>query len=384
MKNYLTALDNVTIELLKAGNEAALTSYGMKEIVPAGLCPLLYHNLIPYVLTLSNNGWFRWIRRSGAGEERRTPEDALFTSSSVNSAFPNEVLVQCPNHLASVVVGVSVNGSGATKSIALRVLRVKGLCHAGHAKGDELKVRPDAIAVSPEAFNTIFPAVLECAVDGRSSFKCKSPTGADVYVIRAAGARSALIDVCAALRHDSVDAVEILGPCRYHAKPAKGIKAGPAGLCPDAHHAIYPYGLARMYGAAFGNGVGSDVSVNCPGAANEVVFRIRRTATLPRLLGALRTIAAQAFGRIFHPVDLMEYRVSYIVERVVGKCPAVHVEGDRFEFNVKRREELCPASFHALYPYIFLKKRGQVFDWAGSGEGVGVPCPDCMGAVYEL
>ena len=249
MKNYLTALDGVTIELLKAGNEAALTSYGMKEIVPVGLCPLLYHNLIPYILTLSNNGWFRWIRRSGADEERRTPEDALFTSSSVNSAFPNEVLVQCPNHLASVVVGVSVNGSGAAKSIALRVLRVKGFCHAGHAKGDELKVRPDAIAVSPEAFNSIFPAALECAVDKRTSFKCKSPTDASVYVIRATGAGTAPTDVCAELRHDSVDACEILGPCRYHAKPAKGIKAGPVGLCQDAHHAIYPYGLARMYGA---------------------------------------------------------------------------------------------------------------------------------------
>ncbi|MEK7691551.1 MAG: TIGR04076 family protein, partial [Bdellovibrionota bacterium] len=229
------------------------------------------------------------------------------------------------------------------------------------------------------------PAALECAVDKRTSFKCKSPTDASVYVIRATGAGTAPTDVCAELRHDSVDACEILGPCRYNAKPAKGIKAGPVGLCQDAHHAIYPYGLARMYGADFGNGVDSDVSINCPGTASEVVFRIRRTTALPRLLGALCSVAAKAFGRIFHPVDLKEYRVSYIVERVAGKCPAVHAKGDRFEFNVKRRKELCPASFNALYPYIFLKKRGQVFDWAGSGDvGVSVPCPDCMGAVYEL
>ena len=78
MKNYLTALDGVTIELLKAGNEAALTSYGMKEIVPVGLCPLLYHNLIPYILRFQTTAG-----SGGYGAQARMRKDARLKTLSL-------------------------------------------------------------------------------------------------------------------------------------------------------------------------------------------------------------------------------------------------------------------------------------------------------------
>lgn len=389
--DYLKSFEGVIVDA-RASRSQPARSFTLGEITPAGLCPLFYHNLMPYMATLLDGGWFRWVKRDKNSFLRRQSFAGAFKEKRVNSAFPNEVLVQCPNHLVTVVAGVGIKRHDGKKRITLRILRSDGICPAGYTEGREIEVCEDDFALDSAVFNALSPAILNVAQGGGSTFACRGPLDGAVYTIRAQIAAGDDREVCSKRADSNVKAATLRGECRYHVslKPVDNIHAGPPGFCPDAHHAAYPYALELIYNDAPPWANAGGVTVHCPGVTNKVVFRIQRQWTAPLWLRRLKGAAAKVFGAFVHPVDIIDCRVSYSVVRVDGHCPAGHKTADTYEFNMDKMTELCPASFHALYPYLFLKKTGIPFHWADNSlekDELQVPnmtpCPDCMGAVYK-
>ncbi len=384
-KNYVNSINSaaMTMTMSAVGSEEKNMLAG--GLAPKGLCPFFYHNLVPYIVTLLNGGWFRWVKRDKNLFYRRAPSKGLFKDQSVNSAFPNEVLVQCPNPAASVVAGVGVKVFDGKKTITLRILSSSEACLEGYKEGAEIEMNEEEFGMDPLSFNSFFPALLASSTAKDKTLQCKDPRTDAVYSFnrgdkpRGVEKSSDASDVCSSFSEETAAAETIKGPCRYHTRPVSGIKAAQKGFCLDAYHTVYPYGLAALYGA------GSEVTeVNCPGVENNVTFKVERFGEQGPFIRSLKSLAAKVFEKVFHPVDLFDYSVSYTVTGVKGACPFGHKSGDSFEFNIKRKTELCPASFHSVYPYLFLKRRGVSFDWGSGGSDHKASCPDCMGAVYKF
>jgi len=391
--DYLKSFEDVVVEINASSTHEART-YALADIIPGGLCPLFYHNLIPYMTTLLDGGWFRWVKRDKNLFLRRKSYKDAFKTNRVNSAFPNEVLVQCPNHLVTVVAGVGIKWFDGKKTVTIRILRSDGICPAGYIEGTQIEIKEDDIALSPHIFNALSPAIFSVAQTEYLSFTCRAPLDGSVYTVRNERGETDRREVCSK-RSDvdtKVNAAVLRGECRYHSasKPVENIKAGPAGFCQDAYHAAYPYALELIYNDTPDWMSESAVVINCPGVTNKVFFKIRRQWTASGWVRGLKSVAANVFGALVHPVDIIDCKVTYTVSRVDGRCPAGHKTADSYEFNMNKMNELCPASFHALYPYLFLKRNDIPFHWAGKSIEKDqaktpdmTPCPDCMGAVYR-
>ncbi|HHT9140540.1 MAG TPA: TIGR04076 family protein [Candidatus Tripitaka californicus] len=392
MVSYLDRLGKPIVEVFEVKGRGHCYNKGdlftLAEIVPAHLCPFAYYNMTPYITTLFNNGWFRWVRREGNGSSRKTPLAEQFRDSYVNSAFPNEVLVQCPNPHVSVVMGVGPEGEGAVR---VRVLYQESPCPAGHSVGDEFRVREGDTRIPPSLYSTLFPYILLSGsrkgslVRGQepqedTTFRvCQHPE--DLSSFRTAEE----IDVCFPYNRQAVKAATVKSPCRYHTAPTAMGRVSPEGMCLSAFHTAYPYSLGLLYDAKFVNGGGGGpIRLRCPNPRGGVELEVKRVPTTSSVVRLLKGIGARVFELISRPVDVIDHKIVYTICGVQGTCPARHRVGEEFEFNLWSKEELCPASFHSLYPYLFLKDRGDSFGWQ-EGEALSeVSCPDCQGAVYQF
>lgn len=404
MDNYLARLGKPNIEVLETKGECRWCKKGdiftIDEMLPVnGLCPFAYHNLIPYIITLLNNGWFRWTKKEKDLNKRYLRTEEYFKDSSVNRAFPNEVLVQCPNPDAAVVMGVGIKLDGKKKLLTIRVLNKNSLCCAGHKKGDEFTVCEDDIEFPPLLFNTIFPYMMLDSFGGDVRFKnsdgivsielydhhCKGLTQPNTILFKVGNRRNEKSGDCFSYKNQPIKATAVKSPCRYHSKPADIERVGPKGFCLDAFHAAYPYGLALLYDADFkGIDKRDSVSICCPSPKYKVIFEVKRIQTVSEVLKRLKNTAAKIFEKVFHPVDIINYKVAYKVLDVHGNCPAGHKVGEEFEFNIWDKKELCPASFHSIFPFLLLENQGIPFRWRDDSKVCEVPCPDCQGAVYQI
>lgn len=395
MDNYLHRLGKPTVEVFEVVGECRYRKEGhlftMEEMVPAPLCPFAYHNLIPYIITLLNNGWFRWVKRERHTNTRYLVSKKLFEDSSVNRAFPNEVLVQCPNPRVSVVFGVGVNADGGKKTITVRLLSQNDLCPMGHKEGDNFKISEEDIKFCPLSFNSLFPYMLLSSF-GKSGFvRCPDPKRSVVFNVHqnqectSWSSQKEEFEVCFTYGKQKIRASSIKSPCRYHSNPVDIEHIAPVGLCLDALHVAYPYGLALLYDASFAyRGKEDSVYVRCPSPQNGVVLEVKRVLSAPKFVNLLKTFAANIFEALFYPVDIINCRIVYTVSDVKGSCPAGHRIGEQFEFNIWNKNELCPASFHSLFPHLFLKNRGVSFRWQEGDSLNEVSCPDCQGAAYRF
>ena len=91
---------------------------------------------------------------------------------------------------------------------------------------------------------------------------------------------------------------------------------------------------------------------------------------MPAILVRIKEKCLWALRRIGIPI---EYPHSKIIIKVsaAANCPAGYKEAREFEFNIWRTDELCPAGFHAVFPFL-----------AADGD-YPVHCPDPRGIVYE-
>jgi uncharacterized repeat protein (TIGR04076 family) len=90
------------------------------------------------------------------------------------------------------------------------------------------------------------------------------------------------------------------------------------------------------------------------------------------------------FARIVFPVDVIDMDISISVKCAEGYCPAGHQAGQVYVFNICLPDELCPASFHAVFPYLCLLSHGKSLPWGESVDGCHVHCPDHRGFGYRI
>ena len=101
-------------------------------ITAGGVCPYLYHNMIPYRMTFEQGGCFRWRA------DRRSVE------------------VLCPNPYGKVNILLRKEGNAKKRC---QVLTIEGACCANYRAGQcfDMELPP---GVCPLAFVTIFPVLL--------------------------------------------------------------------------------------------------------------------------------------------------------------------------------------------------------------------------------
>lgn len=127
-KEYLK-LTNTKIRTIKSSCPLKVnTLIRIEKILPKNFCPLLLYSLYPYYLTLSNGGWFRWVKEGG------------------------EVILHCPNP-EGIVLGVKKKKNG----IIARMTKNKGQCPEKYKIGNKFEISENLIKFCPQALYLIIP-----------------------------------------------------------------------------------------------------------------------------------------------------------------------------------------------------------------------------------
>jgi len=135
-----------------------------------------------------------------------------------------------------------------------------------------------------------------------------------------------------------------------------------------------------MYNAT----IDSKLTVEHPGMGGEITLVIDKVhrgthlmlRTVKKILRRLSSIAS-------YPVDFIDYDVEIkVLNNDDSEC--FLKKGKKYMVNMRDKAFLCPATAHALYPYMILERMGYRFRWDGGNESNLVPCPDCIGAVYSV
>ncbi len=328
------------------------------ELVPHDICPFLYYNLTPYIFTLSMGGWFDWVAADKDLNFRKPIDEKDFHKKRVNSLYRNEVLVRCPHPLAKVVAGVGLWGD---REIKIRILHSAKECPAGHEAGNQFTVDREESGEKSVDFNTKFPLALYESLAGEAY----SPNGND----------------CSFGSNMAIDISNIQFPCRYHKKRRVFIDSFlPDGFCWHVFGVIYPQILAIMYNAT----VDRELRLEHPGMNGNITLVIRKISYGRHFaLEKIKNVLNKLLSVTLYPIDFVDYDIEItVLEKDNGGCSLQ--KGAKYMVNMRDKEFLCPASAHALYPYMILERRGYRFRWDGRNESNLVPCPDCIGAVYSV
>jgi len=331
----------------------------IEGLLPVSMCPFLFYNLTPYIFTLSNDGWFGWTKKCSATTYRKKITATDFKRKDVNRQYPNEVLVRCPNPGTAVVAGIGPWPEGMIK---LRVLHAEGVCPNGHKVGEEIVLDGPAYKTRSLTFNALFPEILIQSLTGRvpknTMTDCRRGAGATASISR------------------------IIFPCRYHKRqndfrPESHLQGG---FCPHVFGRIYPHVLALMYDAWIEN----EITIKHPGQGGKVTLVLHKVHRLnSELLRRVLRLIQKSFEAMFHTVDLLDYHLEITVKRNEAVRCSLE-QGKTYRVNMGSEQFLCPASFHALYPYFMLCAAGGHMKWGGNAPDDSLPCPDCVGAVYSI
>lgn len=170
--------------------------------------------------------------------------------------------------------------------------------------------------------------------------------------------------------------------CKYHRKvgqvyPTQALV--PKGMCRELFYAAYPASLAVLY-----NGVPvrwrprkkgiEEMMAVCP-APDGIKVKVKSVEILPAPLRILKELAEEICKKFYRGYDAPFRKVTIEVMGTGTHCPKGYRTGDAFEFNIDKKDELCPAGFAALYPYL---RRTDL------NQPIFVHCPDYVGVTYEL
>ncbi len=172
--------------------------------------------------------------------------------------------------------------------------------------------------------------------------------------------------------------------CKYHGKGRKNKYnfhgLAPKNLCPDLFYVAYPYGLAFLYDAVIDKK--RSVILSCPYAKANVKLEVR--AKPMRLKPLLNRIEKWA-RKNWRPLSLTDKRIIMKIISVEGDCPRHHQSNQEFEFNIGFSSELCPASFHSIYPFIFLIAKKELSRFADTRHSIKIGCPDARDKIiYKI
>ncbi|MBL7071559.1 MAG: hypothetical protein ISS26_05265 [Candidatus Omnitrophica bacterium] len=328
------------------------------QITPNGLCPLLYHTLIPYIVTLLDGGWFGWIEKKKDTNYRKKIDPKDFNKSSVDRLYPNEVLVQCPNINASIIVGVGpyINSRGE-REVLLRILNKKGECPNNLEIGNEIILNKNDFKISPTEYNAGFPSLLLSRLSGKESLSdhfCNNP-----------------------LKNRSVSVEDIEARCRYHKKKSSYADSLlPGDFCMDIFHLIYPQVLALLYSS---DKKMNNFTYSCPISGERVTIKAEKVPRFNTILGGFRKILIKIFKAVFFPYDFIDDNIVFTVEKSRDVKDCALDEKKKYYFNMFDERYPCPSSLHALYPYMLLRAHNMELPWSDV-----VHCPGCKGITYSI
>ena len=182
----------------------------------------------------------------------------------------------------------------------------------------------------------------------------------------------------------ALETANLCRTCRYHKKERQIFQSGqcfPRGFCPHAYQKIYPYALALLYNGQYPDGDGSKrhVTVPCAGGDDHIDIKLSVQYLYPKILRALKDSAVTFLHALDVPAEYPDKDVIIEVVDVCGRCAHNLKKGDRFKFNLFNRQELCPASFYALYPVLVSPS-----EKTSPGHEVLAHCPDPLGASYRV
>jgi len=328
-----------------------------QELLFPGICPYLFYNLVPYIVTLAEGGWFNWVVRIADPTRRRRIRPLTAITKNINRAFPNEVLVGCPHPEISAIAGI---GPGANRQIRLRLLRGDARCPAHRQAGAQFLLNSGQDKNRALVFYRRFPEIL---LHSRADM---SPAEA----VKRFDSRPPKV---------AVDTV--FHPCRYHKTPAPDrIGLVPDHCCPHLFWHIYPRILARMYNAR----PAGPIRLDHPGTGQPVTVHIEKHATAKTAWRHLAETAGDRLLRLFRrPQDRQNFTMS--VSFVDGEdTGSPHRAANRCPVNLDNQAILCPAAFGTLYPYLLLTAAGATLPWTDEEGANRAACPDCAGIIFAL
>lgn len=334
----------------------------MAQIVPAGLCPLFYHTLIPYIITIMDGGWFSWVRKTKDASYRKAIDPRDFDRSVVDRLYPNEVLVQCPNINAALVAGVGPHiGPSGQRGILLRVLDKKGECVNKHEIGTQIVLNKNDFKIPPLRYNALFPSLLVRLFAGSGPLSDR-----------------ALDESSRTIRVEGIE-----NRCRYHkTKCAYEKSLLPGNFCMEAFHRIYPQALALLYSPRKKVNDRRSFEHSCPDCSGTVSIKTEIMPRFPSKLVFLRKILEKLFAVIFFPYDFIDHNIIFTVKKSASAPGCRLDEKMEYRFNMLDKRYPCPSSLHALYPYMLLAANNIRLPWPD--EGYLFHCPGCKGVVYGI
>ncbi|MFH1379696.1 MAG: TIGR04076 family protein [bacterium] len=177
--------------------------------------------------------------------------------------------------------------------------------------------------------------------------------------------------------------------CKYHMCTGAVYESSalaPRGMCRELFYAAYAPSLAVLYNGKprrwnlRTKGV-EELTASCPHPQGIRVC-IRSQEILPAPIRILKEICEELLKIIFRPLDGHFRRVGIEVIQGSPHCPKAYKKGDTFQFNTNKRDELCPAGFAAIYPYVRILKSAK--DRGSSSGTMKIHCPDHVGVTYEI
>jgi uncharacterized repeat protein (TIGR04076 family) len=336
----------------------------LNALKPEALCPFLYYTIAPYVYTIAGGGWFSWVKRGRRPTDRNPAMIRNPSLKTINSRFVNEVLVRCPNPDEIVIAGIGPWENGA---VSVRILHGGGHCPFHHGPG-RMIILENGEGHRPLEYSRLFPETL---INAMADLPLKSA-----------------MDLFDQGRAGSMTPAEIISPCRFHPEKMAfdSRRLLPDNCCPHVFQHIYPDVLAAMVDAD----VDPEMSIHHPGQKDKenggnMTIEIKklsawRNRPAKHLIDGLYALS----GRLGYPRERLDYRleIKIVTANAAGDCPMR--AGEVCAVNLRGSDFLCPASFHAAYPYLLLAAAGRKMNWSGPRDVNLIPCPDCAGVVYVI
>jgi len=160
--------------------------------------------------------------------------------------------------------------------------------------------------------------------------------------------------------------------CKYHKRANQTFQTNDIvrDFCPYIFFVAYPYCLALLYNAKFAKNNDS-IKLCCP-QNSGIVFTISRKRCWSLPVGAFYKFLKWISQKISFPLDIEDYHIQLEIVDDKSTCPKKLTRGSTYQFNINKLDELCPASFYQLFPFLFGRKK------------LRINCPDHEGMSYRI
>ncbi|MCX5698506.1 MAG: hypothetical protein NTX01_02265 [Candidatus Omnitrophica bacterium] len=255
----------------------------------------------------------------------------------------NTVFAQCPNPAVNLTFKITKNYHNY---ISAEVINKKVSCLAGHKIGD-------------------------------------------VFELAEVNSNNLNYDLCYINKIESltVSIVSHSRLCRYYSKPGRIVpfsNLAPKGFCLAAYQTAYPYALSLLYDGHNFKKLGKEFAadISCTNSPNHIDMQIKTKRNIfSPFLNLIEKIL-----RIFHiPKDVLDKKIEINTKKPSGVCFKGINEGLKINFNLRNKNELCPAVFYSIFPYLAMLDKRIFPYWLKDSKSINIHCPD-PGAniVYRL